>query len=247
MAEITQQQFNEMLSAAVAQGLPGGTYTSRYSGEEIDKMLAAADRTLGAVTAPIEYVTVEGKDLKAYLKALPRLVDRVLSISVTGEASGTIDIVYFYGPGRISINGGGNAAITGRLDIQHNKVPVWLTDVSVVNNIENTYAVNSVLSDVYLMNCTFDSGGKGSGIHSSRGTISSNNIGVKNCKTAVRASYGGILSCNGSAANFSGSTVGAEAYRGGIVVLSGTVPATAGGATNALSGGLIVTGRGTIL
>ena len=39
MAELTQEQFNEMLQVALAQGLPGGYYTSKYSGEEIDALL----------------------------------------------------------------------------------------------------------------------------------------------------------------------------------------------------------------
>ena len=36
---MTQDEFNSMLLAALAQGLPGGYYTSKYSGEEIDALL----------------------------------------------------------------------------------------------------------------------------------------------------------------------------------------------------------------
>ena len=36
---MTQEEFNSMLRAALAQGLPGGYYTSKYSGEEIDALL----------------------------------------------------------------------------------------------------------------------------------------------------------------------------------------------------------------
>lgn len=36
---MTQEEFNTMLQIAIAQGLPGGYYTSRYSGEEIDNLL----------------------------------------------------------------------------------------------------------------------------------------------------------------------------------------------------------------
>ena len=36
---MTQEEFNAMLQVALAQGLPGGYYTSKYSGEEMDTLL----------------------------------------------------------------------------------------------------------------------------------------------------------------------------------------------------------------
>lgn len=39
MAELTQEEFNAMLEVALTQGLPGGYYTSKYSGEEMDALL----------------------------------------------------------------------------------------------------------------------------------------------------------------------------------------------------------------
>ena len=36
---MTQEEFNAMLQVALAQGLPSGYYTSKYSGEEIDALL----------------------------------------------------------------------------------------------------------------------------------------------------------------------------------------------------------------
>lgn len=36
---MTQEEFNAMLQVAIAQGLPGGLYTSKYSGEEMDALL----------------------------------------------------------------------------------------------------------------------------------------------------------------------------------------------------------------
>ena len=36
---MTQEEFNAMLQVAIAQGLPGGYYTSKYSGEEMDALL----------------------------------------------------------------------------------------------------------------------------------------------------------------------------------------------------------------
>lgn len=37
---MTQEEFNAMLQVALAQGLPGGYYTSKYSGEEVDALLS---------------------------------------------------------------------------------------------------------------------------------------------------------------------------------------------------------------
>lgn len=37
---MTQEEFNAMLQVAIAQGLPGGYYTSKYSGEEVDALLS---------------------------------------------------------------------------------------------------------------------------------------------------------------------------------------------------------------
>ena len=36
---MTQEEFNEMLQTALAQGLPGGHYTMKRSGEEIETLL----------------------------------------------------------------------------------------------------------------------------------------------------------------------------------------------------------------
>ena len=36
---MTQAEFNQTLQIALAQGLPGGYYASKYSGEEIDALL----------------------------------------------------------------------------------------------------------------------------------------------------------------------------------------------------------------
>lgn len=36
---MTQEEFNAMLEVALSQGLPGGYYTLKRSGEEIDELL----------------------------------------------------------------------------------------------------------------------------------------------------------------------------------------------------------------
>lgn len=40
---MTQEEFNAMLQTALAQGMPGGYYTSVYSGEEMDALLGRVD------------------------------------------------------------------------------------------------------------------------------------------------------------------------------------------------------------
>lgn len=40
---MTQEEFNAMLRVALAQGLPGGYYTSKYTGEKTDELLQRVD------------------------------------------------------------------------------------------------------------------------------------------------------------------------------------------------------------
>lgn len=55
---MTQDEFNEMLQVAIAQGIGGGVYTSVYSGEEIDTLLgmtsyAAGDQVIADITTTV--------------------------------------------------------------------------------------------------------------------------------------------------------------------------------------------------
>lgn len=49
---MTQEEFNQMLQVAVASGLPGGSFTMKYSWEEIeallDKVAAMPDTSTGS-------------------------------------------------------------------------------------------------------------------------------------------------------------------------------------------------------
>ena len=49
---MTQQEFNEMLARAIAGELGGGTYISRWSGEEIDAWKPPHQRRLPAAGEP---------------------------------------------------------------------------------------------------------------------------------------------------------------------------------------------------
>lgn len=47
---MTQEEFNAMLQVALAQGLPGGYYKSKYSGEEMDALLDKVNAMATATT-----------------------------------------------------------------------------------------------------------------------------------------------------------------------------------------------------
>ena len=47
-AQMTQEEFDEMLAVAIAQGIGGGTYISQYSGEEIDTLLGLTGYAAGS-------------------------------------------------------------------------------------------------------------------------------------------------------------------------------------------------------
>lgn len=49
---MTQEEFNQMLAVAIAQGFPGGTYVSKYSGEEMDALLDKVNEIYGVISQP---------------------------------------------------------------------------------------------------------------------------------------------------------------------------------------------------
>ncbi len=66
---MTQAEFNQMLSTAIAQGIAGGTYISRHDGEEIDGAVDLAS----VLSAPEIHRTIfRGKNLGGALNAAQR-------------------------------------------------------------------------------------------------------------------------------------------------------------------------------
>ena len=83
------------------------------------KMVLAAD-------APNRTVTVPMEKLADYLAHLPRLLTERLTIEVSGEWTGMIPIVGFYGCGTLSIQGEGTAIVHGGIQVCNCGCMVWL-------------------------------------------------------------------------------------------------------------------------
>lgn len=47
---MTQDEFNAMLAVAIASGFPGGTYTSKYSGEQMDALFDKVEEEYHVLT-----------------------------------------------------------------------------------------------------------------------------------------------------------------------------------------------------
>lgn len=74
---MTQEEFNEMLQAAIAQGIGGGTYTSVYSGEEIDTLLGMTSYAAGSQV--IENITTTVTDAQEAAEAAQAAAEDALS------------------------------------------------------------------------------------------------------------------------------------------------------------------------
>lgn len=72
---MTQEEFNQYLILAIAQGLPGGHYISKWSGEEIDALLGGRSLVISGVYA----------SLAALQAAFPNGADGAYQISSTKD------------------------------------------------------------------------------------------------------------------------------------------------------------------
>ena len=247
---MTQAEFNAMLQIAIAQGLPGGVYTSKFgTGEEIDAALDGGAQA--AVTAvKNRSVTLAASGLQEYLDSLPRLVTENLTISVTGSLNTGVNLQGFYGPGSIVINGNSNFTLYGSLQISRCNLYIAVQNVTFDGSKQSgTYSqtITSYSRTVAFRNCNF-LGGPGNAL-----AINSDGAAriivvspeIKNVYIAVSAQSGSIISVTGTAVA-SGNKTGADAYAG-IVLLGPTIPQTLGGAANTNRSGLIVGANGTLL
>lgn len=56
---MTQEEFNQMLAVAIAQGLGGGTFALKYSGEEINAMLDWVNGKMTEGATPTATISTE--------------------------------------------------------------------------------------------------------------------------------------------------------------------------------------------
>lgn len=236
---------------------PKGYYTSRYSGEEIDRLLSgippggAADKsvqdTVEATRVPSRTAEVTAMDLPGYIMGLPKLLTEDLIIAVSaGTIPTTVAINSFYGPGRLTITAQDNAEVNfSGISAYYNNIIVQL------NRLKFQKAGGSLLdvyeSDLRLENCDFlGIGGSPFGLSAYlMCAIALDSCTFRYLDTAIFSGETSIISATNCAAAENGN--GAYVWRGGIVLLAGTTPELMGGVANKKAGGLIVKSDGTLL
>ena len=93
-----------------------------------------------AVSAPSRTVTVPMEELADYISRLPRLLTEKLTIKVSGEWTGEIPIVGFYGCGTLSIQGVDTAVIHGGIKVYNCSCMVWLESLTIKATAETAAA-----------------------------------------------------------------------------------------------------------
>lgn len=248
---MTQEEFNAMLQIAIAQGIPGGIYMLRDSGEEIDAAhIGAQSASVSAV--PSRSVTLSAGELQAYIDALPRLVAENLTLNVSGELASDVNLAGFYGPGSIILNGRSALTLYGTLNISRCALFLQVQSVAFDGSKKSgTYSqtLTSYSHNVVFSGCKFNGNGTGN-------VVAVNTTGMarlrayssefRNLGIAVSAQDGSIIEVGGSGGAYEGNAKGASAYSG-IILLSPRVPETLGGAANSNSAGLIVGAGGKLL
>lgn len=86
---MTQEEFNQMLQVAIAQGIGGGTYISRWSGEEIDTGISKLLLPGGILTEMLADSSVNWQKLAPEArKSNPNLLDNAYFIGGGSQQGG---------------------------------------------------------------------------------------------------------------------------------------------------------------
>lgn len=196
-------------------------------------------------------ITLSPAELPAYIAALPRLLDKHYSITLTaGICTTPLKINQFYGPGYIDITGASNFGSVFSAGVQTEKarVLIRLSGLSISGVISGATVTAHSNAYLYLESCTIDGTGASQAVELYEAASAAfNKCTIKDCLTgdAVLCGYNSIGVFIDCAMTNNGR--GAYLYHGGIILLSGNTPELMGGSTNKKSGGIIVKADGTLL
>lgn len=225
----------------VKTGNPVGTALS-------NKAALSAQQTVEKASVSARTVELEASELPDYIAGLPRLLTEILTIKVSGTLSEPLYLPNFYGSGSIWIEGSGGCTLQKGIGISACSARITLKNLEFNGKVETSDAIVVIQTSRYvsMQYCAIT------------GSRSANNAGepgvwaalssfanlaaceITNCGTAVLAYSGSILTLyDDSGDGFSGNGIGANAYRSGIILLSGQTPELLGGSTNVNAGGLI--------
>lgn len=157
-------------------------------------------------TGPASITLSAGADVKILSDALSnRILTGDVTIGITGEVSGALELRGIGGYGRITINGGGNT-LNGYINLYCNSVPIEINSVKVSRSTQRQCINTNNCTEVKTYGCVFNanaSSGNAQGMRSSYGKLF-----VQNCEfynipdSAMAFSYGTdalVLGCKGAA------------------------------------------------
>lgn len=207
-----------------------------------------------ATGAPTRTVTVPMEELADYLSLLPRMLTETLIVTVSGEWTGDLLVVGFYGCGTLTIRGEGTAVIHGSIDVCNCGCKVQLENLTVNASVKIEQERNFLLycaaaMTVWVTGCTLDGQEKVTGVRAAEGSqVNVISSSVTRCTYAVECTASSIVTLvHTCGAGYANNTVGVCAYNGGIVLIGANVPELLGSASNRKDGGTIIRQNGTLL
>lgn len=207
-----------------------------------------------AVSAPSRTVTVPMEELADYISRLPRLLTEKLTIKVSGEWTGMIPIVGFYGCGTLSIQGEGTAILHGGIQVCNCGCMVWLEKLTMKATAEMAAEGGYLLycasaAAVWTTDCTIVGLRNLTGVRATDSSlVSLISSSVTGCTYALKTSTSSVAALVYSiGAGYANNVTGVYAYNGGIAILGHQVPELLGGTSNVKDGGIIIRQNGTLL
>ena len=207
-----------------------------------------------AVSAPSRTVTVPMEELADYISSLPRLLTEKLTIKVSGEWTGMIPIVGFYGCGTLSIQGEGTAIVHGGIQVCNCGCMVWLEKLTMKATAEMAAEGGYLLycasaAAVWTTGCTIVGQRNLTGVRATDSSlVSLISSSVTGCTYALETTTSSVAALVYSiGAGYANNVTGVYAYNGGIAILGHQVPELLGGTSNVKDGGIIIRQNGTLL
>lgn len=157
-------------------------------------------------TGPASITLSAGADVKILSDALSnRILTGDVTIGITGEVNGALELRGISGYGRITINGGGNT-LNGYINLYCNSVPIEINSVKVSRSTQRQCLNVNDCVEVKTYACVFNANASSGNAQGMRSSYSK--LFVQNCEfynipdSAMAFSYGTdalVLGCKGAA------------------------------------------------
>lgn len=184
------------------------------------------------------------EELADYISRLPRLLTEKLTIKVSGEWTGMIPIVGFYGCGTLSIQGEGTAILHGGIQVCNCGCMVWLEKLTMKATAEMAAEGGYLLycasaAAVWTTDCTIVGLRNLTGVRATDSSlVSLISSSVTGCTYALETTTSSIAAlAHTSGAGYADNVTGVYAYNGGIAIFGPQIPDLLGGTSNRKKGG----------